>query len=116
MKAIEAINDWHAHVYYELDESKERAAALRAELEAQFPEAVVGAWHDEPIGPHLDPMYQVAFETPLFPEIVPWLSINRRGLNVMIHPRTGESAPDHTDRAIWMGERLAVKYDLNADE
>lgn len=113
MTGIGTINDWHAHVYYDLDGSKEKAAEVREQLAAQFPDAVIGKWHNEPVGPHLDPMYQVKFDWPLFPEIVPWLSLNRQGLNVLVHPRTGDSAPDHTARAIWMGERLAVKYDLD---
>jgi aromatic ring-cleaving dioxygenase len=111
MEDIGKITDYHAHVYYEAS-TRDKAEILRDALIEQFPDAVVGNWHDEAIGPHLDPMYQVAFEIPLYREIVPWLALNRDGLNVLVHPRTGESAADHTVRAIWMGERLAVKYDL----
>ena len=112
MVDIAKITDWHAHIYYDPAVTKGQAAEIRDAIAERFPEAVVGNWHDEPVGPHLDPMYQIKFDWPLFPEIVPWLSLNRQGLSILVHPRTGESAPDHTTRAIWMGERLRVKYDL----
>jgi len=115
MEDIDKITDYHAHVYYE-PATRVKAATLRDALAEQFPDAVIGNWHDAPVGRHLDPMYQVAFEIPLYREIVPWLALNRDGLNVMVHPRTGESAPDHTNRAVWMGERLAVKYDIEGHD
>jgi DOPA 4,5-dioxygenase len=32
-----------------------------------------------------------------------WLSLNRQGLVVLIHPLTGDDLADHTEHAIWMG-------------
>ena len=31
---------------------------------------------------------------------------------VFVHPETGDPVPDHTDHALWMGEKL----DLNLDK
>ena len=97
------IQSYHAHVYYDAD-SKETAARLRAEVEARFDEITMGRWHDRPVGPHPCWSYQIAFETELFAELVPWLALNREGLTVLVHPNTGQDLPDHADRAIWLGE------------
>ena len=34
---------------------------------------------------------------PSFPDIVPWLMLNRRGLTVFVHPETGDNLADHRD-------------------
>ena len=96
------IRSYHAHVYYDAD-SKETAARLRAEVEARF-EITMGRWHDRPIGPHPRGSYQIAFEPALFGELVPWLALNRAGLDVLVHPNTGQDLPDHAERAMWLGQ------------
>ena len=109
-RSIQAITGYHAHVYYDAD-SKPRAARLREAVEGRF-EVRMGRWRDQPVGPHPSPSYQIAFEPGLFPEIVPWLALNRDGLTVFLHPMTGDDVPDHSDYAIWMGEQQAL--DLSA--
>jgi DOPA 4,5-dioxygenase len=105
-----AIGAWHAHIYYDPNATKDRAAALREKIARAFPAAVIGRWHDETVGPHTRPMYQVAFTHDLFAGLVPFLALNRDGLAVLIHAdSTGDHAADHTDHAIWMGEVLPVK-------
>ena len=96
------ITDYHAHVYYAAAE-KDAAAGLRTAAEARFPGAAFGRWHDNPVGPHPTGSYQIAFAPALFPEIVPWLALNRNGLTVFVHPNTGQDLEDHRDRAIWLG-------------
>ena len=51
--SINLIKDYHAHVYYDVD-SRPRAEALRAAMEAEFDQAEFGRWHDRPVGPHPD--------------------------------------------------------------
>ena len=97
------IQSYHAHVYYDA-ETKETAARLRAEVEARFDDITMGRWHDKPVGPHPRWSYQIAFETELFAELVPWLALNREGLTVLVHPNTGQDLPDHADRAMWLGD------------
>lgn len=101
------ISDWHAHVYYDAS-SKPRAEALRRALEAAFPEAEYGRWHDRPVGPHPAWSYQVAFPAALFARIVPWLCLNRDGLTVFVHPNSGDALADHRDHALWMGAMPAL--------
>ena len=46
----DCIEDYHIRVYYD-EATKPKAKALRARLEAAFPDAVYGRWHDKPVGP-----------------------------------------------------------------
>ncbi len=101
-KPISAITDYHAHVYYNAA-SRRRAEALRQRLEAAFPEAAFGRWHDRPVGPHADWSFQIAFAPPLLAALLPWLALNRDELVIFIHPNTGDALADHRDHAIWLG-------------
>jgi DOPA 4,5-dioxygenase len=99
------IKNYHAHIYY-TPETKEAAARVREGLN-RF-NAVLGSWHDELVGPHLKPMYQVLFEPEEFAAIVPWLMLNREGLDVLVHPSTGDGKGDHLNRSLWLGNKLGV--------
>src|SRR4051794_10493204 len=48
-----AITYYHAHIYYDPAATRQKAARLRDAITAAFPEATVGRWHDELVGPHL---------------------------------------------------------------
>ncbi|HUD59815.1 MAG TPA: DOPA 4,5-dioxygenase family protein [Acetobacteraceae bacterium] len=109
-KEIAAIKDYHAHVYYDTD-SKDRAALLRKWVEERFTMRM-GSWHDEPVGPHVQAMYQIAFAPEVFPTLVPFLMMNRMGLTVLVHPQSGRPRDDHTLNAVWLGEVLAVKTEV----
>ena len=102
------ITGWHAHVYYEPATTRAVAAALREAIAAGFPDAVLGRWHDLPVGPHPGAMYQVAFAPALFPTLAPFLALNRRGLTILLHPETGRQRADHTAHALWMGAVLPL--------
>jgi aromatic ring-cleaving dioxygenase len=56
-------------------------------------------------------MYQVLFERDQFASVVPWLMLNREGLEILVHPSTGDAVADHTDHALWLGEKLAVNLE-----
>ncbi len=88
--------------------SREAAARLREGIAQAFPDAVLGRWHDVPVGPHPQAMYQVAFAPALFPALVPFLALNREGLTVLVHPDTGRQRADHAHHALWMGAVLPL--------
>ena len=102
-----AITGYHAHIYYEDPETRARAGVLREAIGAKFV-VVLGRWRDQPVGPHPKPMYQVAFAPAVFAELVPWLALNHGGLSVLIHPETGDDPTDHTEHALWLGEKLPL--------
>jgi DOPA 4,5-dioxygenase len=104
------IASYHAHVYFD-PASRDRAAALRERIAERFP-VQLGRWHDGPVGPHPQAMYQVAFDTAVFPELIPWLMLNRLGLTVFTHPNTDNPHDDHLVHAVWMGEMLPLHADM----
>lgn len=101
-----AIKGYHAHIYYDPKRTREAAATVRAGL-AAF-KVQLGSWHDEPVGPHLDAMYQAVFAAEEFGNIVPWLMLHREGLSVLVHPSTGDGYGDHLDRSLWLGDKLKL--------
>ena len=103
------ITGWHAHVYYDPATTRTAAEALREGIAAGFPAAVLGRWHDVPVGPHTAAMYQVAFPPALFPSLVPWMALHRAGLSVLVHPETGRPRADHISHALWLGPLLPLK-------
>lgn len=105
------IQDYHIHVYYDAS-SKPKAETLRAKLEAAFPSARYGRWHDRPVGPHPEWSYQVHFPVELFAEIVPFTALEREGLTVLVHPNTGDDLRDHRDYALWMGSMPALNLSI----
>jgi DOPA 4,5-dioxygenase len=84
------------------------AALLREWVETRFPTARMGRWHDVKVGPHPQAMYQIAFETALFPTLVPFLMLNRQGLTILVHPESGRPRDDHLINALWLGAVLEL--------
>jgi len=107
-RPLEAIEHWHAHVYYDPENTKEAAAGLREKIVEEFPDTTMGRWHDEIVGPHLVSMYQVAFEVDQFDKLVQWLVVNRDGLNVLVHPHTENAYNDHLVFGFWLGDKLPL--------
>jgi DOPA 4,5-dioxygenase len=108
------IRDFHAHVYYEPGVTEPAAARLRERVAELFPRAILGRWHHTPIGPHTRAMYQIAFPVDLFDSLAPWLMLNRDGLDVLLHPETGDDPLDHTVHAAWLGDKLPLRMEAFA--
>ena len=106
-----SIHSFHAHVYYDPAGSRGVAEAVRAGIAARFT-VRLGRWHDAPVGPHPQAMFQVAFLPQLFDTLVPWLMLNRAGLTVLVHPNTGAPHADHLVHALWMGPALELKGEV----
>jgi aromatic ring-cleaving dioxygenase len=110
MKDTAQITDFHAHIYFDTS-SRDAAARVREGLGGKF-EVQLGRWHDLPIGPHPKAMYQVAFLPEQFGKVVPWLMLNREGLDILVHPSTGDDVGDHTERSLWLGEKLELNIEF----
>ena len=106
------IQHYHAHVYYDPASSRDRAARLRERVAATFPGATLGRWHDTPVGPHTQSMYQIAFPPSLLASFLPWLMLNRDGLSILLHPGTGDAYADHIDHAVWLGSVLPLRMNV----
>ena len=100
---------YHVHVYYDAA-TKPKAAQLRETLLGKF-KVEAGGFSDAPIGPHPVSQFNVMFETPEFEQVVPWLMLNRDGLDILVHPLTDSSYNDHTAYAMWLGAPVALRTD-----
>jgi DOPA 4,5-dioxygenase len=109
-KRIAEIASYHAHIYYDAAKTKHEAEILRRQIGERFV-VRVGNWHDELVGPHLKSMYQIAFAREVFPQLVPWLMLNHRGLSILVHPNTDRPRDDHLVHALWIGKQLPLKGD-----
>ncbi len=108
----DSIKDYHAHVYYDPAKTRGAAERLRERVGDEFPQAKLGRWHDEPVGPHPQSMYQIAFPTAMLASFMPWLMLNRDGLTVLLHPETGDDFTDHTAHAAWFGAVLPLRVEV----
>jgi DOPA 4,5-dioxygenase len=104
------ITGFHAHVYFD-SASLAKAMGIREQLGNKF-NVQLGRVHEKPIGPHPKSMYQVAFSSTEFAQLVPWLMLHREGLDILVHPLTGDDVSDHTRFALWLGERLELNIDV----
>jgi DOPA 4,5-dioxygenase len=114
-RGFRAITSYHAHIYWQSNEERELALKLRQWIGERFAVAL-GRVHEVPVGPHTRAMYQVAFTSEVFASFVPWLMLNRLGLDVLIHPNTGRARDDHLLHALWLGTPLPVRGDVLPNE
>ena len=104
-----AVRGYHAHVYYDAG-TRPRAEKLRETIAATLG-VEVRELSDEPRGPHPVPQFRFTFTTGQFHNVVPWLMLNREGLDVLVHPLTDNSYDDHSRYAVWLG--MPVRLKLN---
>jgi aromatic ring-cleaving dioxygenase len=98
---MSSIRGFHAHVYYDAA-TRPKAAQLRDAIIGQF-NVEPGGFSDAPAGPHPISQFNVIFEVPEFERVVPWLMLNRDGLDVLVHPLTDSNVDDHSKNALWLG-------------
>ena len=106
----EEIVSWHAHVYFEPASTRAQAERVREGVARRF-KVQLGRWHEVPIGPHTQAMYQVAFDVGVFADLVPWLALHRDGLSVLVHPNTLAPRTDNSAHALWLGPALPLRLD-----
>ncbi|WP_432470259.1 DOPA 4,5-dioxygenase family protein [Amphritea sp. HPY] len=106
---IPEISGYHAHVYFDAD-TLDQATTLCHRAKDEMAVAM-GRIHRQPVGPHPCWSCQLTFPAEQLGEILPWLSWNRDGLTVFIHPLGEDALADHTRHVIWLGE--SKKLDIS---
>jgi aromatic ring-cleaving dioxygenase len=71
----------------------------------------MGRFRGERIGPHPVPQFQIIFTKAQFQEVVPWMMLNREGLDIPVHRLTDHMVDDHTIYALWLGKPVALVLD-----
>ena len=104
------LKGYHAHVYYDA-ETKSAAQRLATAIDDKF-SVKFGGFHDGPVGPHPVANLQIIFTADEFQNVVPWLMLNREGLDVLVHPLTDDSVADHTQFALWLGAPLPLRVEV----
>jgi DOPA 4,5-dioxygenase len=104
------LKGYHAHVYYD-PTTRPTAERLRDTIISKFA-VEPGAFSDEPRGPHPISQFNVIFRTEEFQNIVPWLMLNREGLDVLVHPLTESSYDDHSKNALWLGTSVPMRLEI----
>ena len=103
------VQGYHAHVYYDAD-TLPVAERLKDRLAATF-SVEIGRFSGAAVGPHPVPQFQIIFKEPEFQSVVPWLMLNREGLDILVHPLTNDMLDDHTVYALWLGTPIDLKLD-----
>jgi aromatic ring-cleaving dioxygenase len=101
---------YHAHVYFD-PATRPAAERLRDVIANRFT-VELGGFSDEPRGPHPISQFNVIFQAEEFQRIVPWLMLNREGLDVLVHPLTNDMVDDHSVYALWLGTPVELKLDI----
>ena len=99
---------YHAHIYYDPAKTRAVAEQVCAALGEKFPVEIEG-FRDTPRGPHPISNVLVIFEPDLFADVVPYLMLNRDGLDILVHPLTENAVADHSNYAIWLGNPVELK-------
>jgi len=116
----EASRVWlfHSHTYFD-NELPEQIAEARAFMDlvrrtfGSTPHVEVHSFVPVPAGPHPRASFEVLFTREAFAAYVSWLMFERPpSLSILIHPLTRSQTFDHGERALWLGERLAIDVEM----
>jgi aromatic ring-cleaving dioxygenase len=99
---------YHAHIYYDPEKTRPIAERVCAAVEGKFRVEVDG-FRDGPVGPHPIANALVIFKPDQFEQVVPFLMLNREGLDVLVHPLTEDAVEDHSSFAIWLGNPVPLR-------
>jgi aromatic ring-cleaving dioxygenase len=99
---------YHAHIYYDPAKTRSTAERVCAAIGEKLRVEIDG-FRDGPVGPHPIANVLVVFKPAEFEHVVPFLMLNREGLDVLVHPLTEDAVEDHSSFAIWLGNPVELR-------
>jgi aromatic ring-cleaving dioxygenase len=99
---------YHAHIYYDLTRTRSVAERVCAGLGEKLP-VEIEEFRDTPRGPHPVSNVLVIFKPDRFEHVVPYLMLNRDGLDVLVHLLTEDAVENHSSFAMWLRNPVALK-------
>jgi DOPA 4,5-dioxygenase len=99
---------YHAHVYFAAEQTATAESLRTAAREALDGLATVFPLVPRPVGPHLQPMFELNFDPAAREAVVAWLTAHHGTLSVLVHAVTGYDHADHTAHATWLGQPLGL--------
>lgn len=76
-----------------------------------FPNLKVGKFRDKPVGPHPKRMFQITVSKEEMGSVLLVVMKYHKNLSVLIHPCMNEDLLDHTERAMWLGDKVELNLD-----
>jgi aromatic ring-cleaving dioxygenase len=99
---------FHSHIYF-TEKTYDKAAAFHTACKSLNIPMQISSLHKNLLGPHPHWMFEVDFKSEFFLDIIGFMFKYRNGLNILVHPLSGNALLDHTDYAMFLGQ----KEDLN---
>jgi DOPA 4,5-dioxygenase len=99
---------YHAHIYYDPAKTRSVAERVCAAVGEKFRVEIDG-FRDGPVGPHPIANVLVVFKPDEFEHVVPFLMLNRDGLDILVHPLTEDAVEDHSSFVIWLGKPVELR-------
>ena len=100
---------FHAHLYFSVAEIK-FASQVRDDIAQALPYLTyIGQPIPMLVGPHSQPMFEMHIPATKIEHATTILNDLRAGFSVLIHPVQLDELAAHTDEAVWLGEKLALK-------
>ena len=106
VQTMPELEGYHAHIYAMSAEADPGLLEIHDRAGRELERVRVGRLHREPVGPHLRPMFQLAFSRTDIAYMLPWLIEHRGSHSVLVHPLLGDALLEHTDAALWLGPPL----------
>ena len=103
--------NYHAHIYWNNAVEKQVALGLRLALHDYG--CSLGRIRHKPVGPHLFPMYQAAYEERIRTKVESFLEANGSDISILLHENIGDDhVRDHTKGARWLGKELPLDLEF----
>ena len=97
-------SSFHGHIYFD-EKTFTQAKIFHEDFKKLNVPKQMSELHQHLMGPHPFWMFEVDFETENFLKIIEFMQKHRNGLSVLVHPLSGNALLDHTDYAMFLGQK-----------